>query len=182
MAERRKPIPEADAVPAEQPVEVAAPADRSWAFPLLLVLVVLSASSSGAWLAYSHQGHWSTTLAMFRLDFGADGKEALPKPVEYGQFMEIQGLVINPAESGGKRYLMLNLGLESSNAVTLGEIKQKEVVVRDTVLKVLGALTVDELANIAYRNDIKRRLRDAVNAVLGKGEVSRIYFTQYVLQ
>ena len=77
---------------------------------------------------------------------------------------------------------MVKLGLESHKAAVLEELEQKQVVVRDTVLKLLAVRTVEELANIELRAQIKEELRSAVNAILRKGEVDRLYFTQYVLQ
>ena len=50
------------------------------------------------------------------------------------------------------------------------------------MLKLLSARTVEQLASLDLRNEIKNELREAVNGILRKGEISRLYFTQYVLQ
>ena len=42
--------------------------------------------------------------------------------------------------------------------------------------------TVDELADLALREELKQELRVAINEILEKGEVTSLYFTQYVLQ
>ncbi len=56
------------------------------------------------------------------------------------------------------------------------------MVVRDTIIKILGTRTVDELANIESRTALKDEIRLAVNGILTEGEINRMYFTQYVLQ
>lgn len=148
---------------------------------LLLITLTLGPAVAGAWLAYFYY----PTLAQATQRFygtNHDTSDDKARPIKYGQFMELQGFIINPAGTGGTRYLMVNLGLESANASTLEELKEKEVVVRDTILKLLGQRTVDELADIGLRTQLKQELRDAVNTVLQKGKIDRVYFTQYVLQ
>jgi len=84
--------------------------------------------------------------------------------------MELQGFIVNPAGTDGTRYLMINLGLESAKGDVLEELKEKEIVVRDTVLKLLGQRTVEELADISLRAQLKKELREAVNGILTKGK------------
>ncbi len=146
---------------------------------LLLIALTLGPTAAGAWLAYFYY----PTLAQATEQFSGTNRDTTAaKPIEYGQFMELQGLIINPAGTNGTRYLMVNLGLESANSGVLEELKGKEVVVRDTILKLLGQRTVEELADISLRTQLKQELREAVNAVLRKGKIDRVYFTQYVLQ
>jgi flagellar FliL protein len=102
--------------------------------------------------------------------------------IEYGQFFELTGMIVNPAESEGKRYLMVNLGLESKDAKVLADVEAKQIVLRDMVIRTLGSLTAEELADIANREEIKTDLLTGVNRILQEKEVDRIYFTQYVLQ
>ncbi len=77
---------------------------------------------------------------------------------------------------------MVNLGLEVNKESVLEELSQKDMVVRDTVLRLLSARTVAELADISLRETIKQELMQEINRVLAEGKVQRLYFTQYVLQ
>jgi len=104
------------------------------------------------------------------------------EPIRYGQFIELTDLIVNPAYSGGKRYLMLSVGIESEKSSTLEELSTKEIVVRDTILKVVGQYTVEELADINLRTEIKGQIRGAINSIVTEGEVSRVYLTRWVLQ
>ncbi len=78
--------------------------------------------------------------------------------------------------------MMIKNCLESDKAKVLEEVKEKQVVVRDAILKTLSVHTVDELADLELRDELKHGLRAAINEILVKGEVTRLYFTQYVLQ
>jgi len=101
---------------------------------------------------------------------------------DFGSFYEVENMIINPAQSQGSRYLMINVGFESDQETVLTELEEKEVVVRDRVIKMLGEFTVPELSDIDRRAFLKDTLLSSVNAVLKDGEVRRLYFTQYVLQ
>lgn len=144
---------------------------------LVLIPLVLVAAAGGGWVAFTQYARLSAAAAVF-----AESEQPEDAPIEYGEFLEIQGIIINPAESNGQRYLMVNIGLESDKAKVLEEIESKEIVVRDKMVKMLGEHTVEILADISQRQTIKDELREAINKVLEKGEVQRLYFTQYVLQ
>jgi flagellar FliL protein len=113
---------------------------------------------------------------------GASGAASNAVPTDFGSFYEVDNMIVNPAESQGSRYLMVNVGFESDIEEVLTELENKEVVVRDRVIKLLGEFTVPELADIDQRPFLKDTLRTSVNQVLQKGSVRRLYFTQYVLQ
>ena len=176
MAEQKDPTPDtAPAADADTPA-----AGGGSRFALVLFPLILAAGAGGAFLAYSQYPKLAEAAAAVGIELG-ETTAAVPR-IQYGQFMEIQGLIINPAGTDGTRYLMVNLGLESRSAGILEEVEEKEVVVRDTILKVLGRHTVEELADISRRSDLKNELRAAVNAIVGQDQIQRMYFTQYVLQ
>jgi flagellar FliL protein len=139
---------------------------------------MLVSAGGGAWLAYAQY----PSLAQFAFRMSGPEEESADTPVEFGEFMELANIIVNPADSDGRRLLMLSLGLETNEPSTLESITQREMVVRDTVIKILGQRTVDELADIEERTVIKDQLREAINGILSEGEIKRMYFTQYVLQ
>lgn len=165
--------------PAER--KVAPPPAKKSRRPLLLFLLMLLAAAGGAWTVV-HQHARVDQVVERVVPGGRPDPAGRPEPPQYGQFTEIRGMVVNPAGSEGRRYLTVNLGLEVNQAGVVEELAQKDVVVRDALLKLLGDRTVEELADVALRGDLKEELRDTVNAVLREGQVSRMYFTQYVLQ
>lgn len=106
--------------------------------------------------------------------------EAAP-PTEYGEFTTLQGIIVNPAGSGGRRYLMMDLALESPDAEGAEEVALREAVIRDAVIGLLAKHTVEELASTNRRLALKDSIRTTVNGLI-EGDVDRLYITQYVLQ
>ena len=103
------------------------------------------------------------------------------EPTEYGQFSQFLGIIVNPSESGGRRYLMVDVGFESAEAKTLEELTEKEIVIRDAIVRLLSEHTVEELSEVARRPALKDTLLVTINGIL-EGDIDRLYFTQYVLQ
>jgi len=146
-------------------------------FLLILIPLILLGISGGGWIAYSQ---YAMLARIGHSDEAAE--EAAGEPVEYGEFMEMEPLIINPAGTDGTRYLMVKIGVESDQPSALEEITTKQVVVRDAIVEVLSARTVETLSDIGLRETIKQDLRTTINEILESGKVTRLYFTQYVLQ
>jgi len=94
----------------------------------------------------------------------------------------LDNLVLNPAASGGTRFLLLTLAMECSDAAGVTLLQSRDAELRDVVLSTLGRKTVDELAEVSARESIKTELIDALNERFGKKTVVRLYFPQYVVQ
>ncbi|GIV59792.1 flagellar basal body-associated FliL family protein [Rhodocaloribacter litoris] len=148
---------------------------------LLLPLLVLSLAGGG-WIAFNHYSSLVQAAEIIGRDFSSGEKPKKEEPIQYGHFRELQGLIVNPSDSEGRRFLMLNIGLEAAKEKVLSELEQKDVVVRDTILRLLSRRTVSELSDISLREEIKQELLTAINEIVQDGKVDRLYFTQYVLQ
>lgn len=134
------------------------------------------ASAGGIAIAYTQTETLDRVVAEARDWIDSDEGE-----VEYGEFHEISGMVINPADSEGRRYLAVDIGLEG-DPEAIEEIEQHEVVVQDEINNVLSEYPASRLGDISQRDSIREHLRESVNEALLEHEVDRLYFTQYVLQ
>ena len=179
MAEQNQ--PDAPDAAGEQSVEDADEQSSGLFLKLVLPLFILASMGLGGWLAYDQYKNVDKIVSAAQETFSSVlASEA--KGVQYGEFKELKDIIVNPAGTNGQRYLMVALGLESNSSAALTEVENREIVVRDTILKILSQYTVKELASIEHRNKTKNRLMEAVNGVLGGPEIDRMYFTQYVLQ
>jgi flagellar FliL protein len=152
---------------------------------IVLTLVALLAGVGGSFVAHVNYDWLAQRVSATQTQAPSGSEkndESSPPPTEYGAFYEVDNMIVNPAESQGSRYLMVNVGFESDAEAVLTELENKEVVVRDRVIKLLGEFTVPELTNIDRRSFLKDTLRTSVNQILKNGPVRRLYFTQYVLQ
>lgn len=116
----------------------------------------------------------------------ADGEHAAPKEgeakAEGAAVHLLENLVLNPASSGGARFLLLTVAIEVGNAKAGEDFKSRDAELRDIILTTLGVKTVDELTEIARREQFKTELKTAINAKFGKKAVKSLYFPQFVVQ
>lgn len=94
----------------------------------------------------------------------------------------LENLVLNPAGSGGARFLLLSVAIQVGTAKAAEDFKARDAELRDIVLTSLGTKTVEELTEIARREEFKKELQSAVNARFGKKAVKGLYFPQFVVQ
>ena len=149
--------------------------------PLVLVLIAVLAGTGGAAAAFTQ----ADSLRAFVGGAPADAPDAAdaPPPVEYGEFVEMAGVVVNPRGTDGRRYLMVKVGAEAEAAETLDRLTVLSPAATDAVIGLLARRSVAELADITRRDSLKEEVRVAFNDLLGEdGPVTRVYFTQYVLQ
>jgi flagellar FliL protein len=116
----------------------------------------------------------------------ADGEHAAPKEgeakAEGAAVHLLENLVLNPASSGGSRFLLLTVAIEVGTAKAGEDFKNRDAELRDIILTALGVKTVEELTEIARREQFKTELKTAINAKFGKKAVKSLYFPQFVVQ
>ncbi len=153
--------------------DAAPPSKKRWLVPVVALLL-----GAGGVLAFTQPGILSGVTG------GVPAAQAAePKPVEFGEFAEMPGIVVNPMGTDGRRYLMVKVGAEAKDVGTLERLDEMSPAATDAVIDLLSGLRVDELTDIGRRDSLKESIRTRFNDILGKdGQVTRVYFTQYVLQ
>jgi flagellar FliL protein len=120
---------------------------------------------------------------------GEEGEHAEEKPKE-GKEGEgaatavhlIENLVLNPAGSGGSRFLLFSVAIELPNATVGDSFKSRDAELRDIILTAIGTKPVESLTDIAAREGFKKELEQAIKDRFGKKAVRRLYFPQFVVQ
>ncbi|MFQ5705951.1 MAG: flagellar basal body-associated protein FliL [bacterium] len=101
---------------------------------------------------------------------------------EVGQFLEIKDIVVNPAGTLGRRFLVAEMGLETHNPDLIEEAETKRIWIRDAVLSFLREQTSEELLDLSKREALKAKLLQVVNKKLTKAKFEKLYFTKYIMQ
>ncbi len=148
---------------------------------LMIIPLALCALVGGGFVTFTQYPLVARVVATKDSGDAAEAEEA-KVPVEYGAFHQFDGFTVNAVGADGSHYLMVNIGVEARKESILEELKGREIVVRDTVIKLLSARSAEELAILETRSVLKDQVRQAFNGILSEGTVDRIYFTQYVLQ
>ena len=173
MSDTKKTDKKADPAPAD------AKGRPAWMMPAVAAVVALGA---GVATAFTPLGGASAGSSERHSPAPAEAS-ATGDGAEFGEFMQMESLVVNPQGSGGRSYLMLQIGAEAAAPETIERLKTISPAANDAVLDLLSHKTTEELGDIAQRDALKEELRTTLNRLLGhEGPVRRIYFIQYVLQ
>lgn len=148
---------------------------------LIIIVIALAAGAGGSALVFFFYQPISTiTSSLFS---GSSDQEETPTTARaLGVTTSFENLTVNPAGTDGTRYLMVSIVFEAPTQQTLDELTAKEVAIKDTLLHILSSKTVPELSDMATRNPLRESLRSATNAFLTQGQLTHLYFTQYVMQ
>lgn len=100
-------------------------------------------------------------------------------------FNTLGEFLVNPAGSisdGGLRFIKAQVSLGVSPASVYSQLELQQPKLRDAIVRILSSKKVEELDNPEDREFIKDEVRFAVNAMLIRGEVLRVYFPDFIIQ
>lgn len=144
-----------------------------------LILVTVLTVGMGAMVGMKGVGpRLGTALA----EHAVASKDAAEKDDGDLQLHIVDNLVVNPAGSGGARFLLTSIALQAANADQIATITARDVEIRDAFVMVLASKTVEELTDVSRRRQLSDELRVAAEKVVGPGVVRRIFIPQFVIQ
>ena len=154
----------------------------------LAVVLVLGGATAGYFVFVGHKGNSSG-----QEDTGKEVKkeqvkeEGSKKGNGEGEgisrnMKQLDPFIVNLADAEGQRYLKAVIQLELDNASLEGEIQGKLPQIRDEILMILSNKTFDDVSTTAGKRMVKREIASAVNKYLTGGQVTQVYFTEFVVQ
>jgi flagellar FliL protein len=165
--------------PAAAPEEGAeAPAKGSKKMVLILAAVGVVAGGAAGAFALGPMLAKSSAKAPPAAEAGEHGAEGAGAATAV---YKIENLVLNPAGSDGKRFLMVSATFQVKGDVE-PKMKERDAEIRDRILAILGQKTVEDLTDITRRETIKAEVLGIVSALFAKGEVTKLFFPQFVIQ
>jgi flagellar FliL protein len=94
----------------------------------------------------------------------------------------LEPFIVNIHDGPNLRYLKVKLEFEIAGAEAKEELNRIQAPLRDAILVLLSSKNLDDIS----MTDGKNKLRDEVMATVGKlvpaGKISRVYFTDFVVQ
>jgi flagellar protein FliL len=171
--------------PAAPPVEEA-PAEPRKKLPLPKILIVAGVIVVQVVASYFLQKTFIFTdvTAAKAASVAAEKaeKEKKKTPEVEPTVVMLDEIVVNPAETGGRRYLAVTVGLQMNVPEADKLVEKNKPVIRDALISLLAAKHLDQLANVAYRDSLKLEIKDAINKQLKNNPIDNVVFSGYVLQ
>lgn len=137
---------------------------------LLICLVVLAGSSAGVYFYLGGQAK------------GEAGEPGKAKKVE-SESLDMGEMIVNLAGSGGSHYLRIKIILEHPKEKKLAEeLQKKKHQISDILISTLRGKTLAEVGSAGSFEGLKASLLKEINSRLEHGEITGIYFTDFLVQ
>jgi len=99
-----------------------------------------------------------------------------------GPMVAMEDFIVNITDADGTRYLKASMTLELATPEGLTEVEERKAQVRDTILLYLSSKTFEEIRDLQGKLQLRADLIGKLNALLEKGKIKTIYFTDFVVQ
>jgi flagellar FliL protein len=123
------------------------------------------------------------------LSGSSEGKEdaekkaqAILAATDIGPIYTLETFIVNLADPRGKKYLKTKLELELNNPLVVQEIDQRLPQFRDTVLTILSSKTFEDVRQLEGKYQLRAEIMTMLNQFLKTGEITNIYFTEFIVQ
>lgn len=163
MAKDKKEIEEDEE---EKPAQPKKKSTLKW---IIIMSVVLAAVTAG-------------TIAGFYFFTKTEVKKPAPEKPVVLTIWPMDAFVINIAETNGERYLKIVIQLEVSEPSVVAELEQLKPRLRDSILDLLTPKTYKDLMDLAGKQRLREDIAGRVNNILQRGKVTKVYFTDFVIQ
>lgn len=94
----------------------------------------------------------------------------------------IRDIVINPAGTGGTRFLSVSIGFELETADLARRFEAREPIVRDALITILSSKTVAQLTDPKQKEITRYQIKKRISKIMKTDELAGVYYTDFVLQ
>lgn len=138
---------------------------------IIMVLIVLAGSAAGAYFYF---------LKPAGNEDGAVKKKAV---TEERESLDMGEVVVNLSGSGGSHYLRVKIVIEYPKDKKLAEeLKKKKHKVSDAIITTLRSKTYSDVSAANSALALKKSIMEEVNNNLESGEITGVYFTDFLVQ
>lgn len=99
-----------------------------------------------------------------------------------GEVFLIEDIIVNPAGTGGRRFLSASVGFELVSPQASDLMMSREAIVRDALITILSSQSIPQLSDFKHRERLRQLIKLRVQNLLHTEEVAAVYFTEFVLQ
>ena len=110
---------------------------------------------------------------------GADDVSLPPEPVGTYAF---EPFIVNLMDAANIRYVKVTMEVELDSQGVEAELEERMPAIRDMANSVLSNRTYGELLGVRGKTQLREELLRRINQTLTTGSITRIYFTEFVVQ
>ncbi len=104
------------------------------------------------------------------------------EPEEFGVVYQLEDVIVNPAESQGARYVVVNIAFEVAGEGDVGLLEKREPQLRDLLIQLISSKPVERLDGPDDKEKLRVEIKDKVEKLLPKNHLKNVYFVNYIIQ
>ncbi len=101
---------------------------------------------------------------------------------EFGYIFKVEDVIVNPAESRGSQFVLINIAFEVEEEDDIAELERREPQIRDILIRIISSKTIDQLDGPDDKELLREEIKGPVGALLKKGHLNNVYFVNYIIQ
>ncbi len=94
----------------------------------------------------------------------------------------LEPFIVNIYDGQELRYLKVKVEMEMANPAIKAELEGRLAAMRDAILVVLTSKTLQDVQDMQGKNQLREEILVAVSKIIAQGKVTKIYFTDFVVQ
>lgn len=95
---------------------------------------------------------------------------------------QIEGLIINPANTRGTRYLIISLEIEVGSEDAVKLLREHDAAIRHAIIQLISGKTVAFLSDVRNWDALRAELKMAIEKAVPDLVISDLMFPEYVIQ
>ena len=98
------------------------------------------------------------------------------------EILAVKDIVINPAGTGGSRFLSVSFAFEVESAYLAAEFEERAPIIRDALITILSSKTVAQLTDPKQKEIVRYQIKKRISQLMETDELAGVYYTDFVLQ
>ena len=160
------------------------PQDKKKLFIIIGAVVALLGVGGGAaiFLSGGDDNSSKSEAKVEEKSEGAQGEAAGGEVAAASGVYPLEPFIVNIYDGQEMRYLKLKVEFELANAQAKSELDAKVAPLRDAILILLTTKTMQEIQDLQGKNQLREQILGAVGKIVSAGKVTKVYFTDFVVQ
>lgn len=113
---------------------------------------------------------------------GGGGKEGAAAGGPSANIYPLEPFIVNIYDGQELRYLKVKVELDMVGPAVKAELDGRLAPIRDAILVLLSAKTLQDVQEVQGKNTLKDEILGAINKHIPPGKISKVYFTDFVVQ
>ncbi|MFC1618650.1 flagellar basal body-associated protein FliL [Candidatus Neomarinimicrobiota bacterium] len=111
-------------------------------------------------------------------------KKSRKKKAKKGEVLrhEIKGITANTAGSMGRRFVVMDLLVETTSEESKKQMGEVEYQIRDALIYYFSGRTVSEIATRDFQHTARDTIRSMINSIIDSEPVDTVFFTTFLIQ